>query len=292
MPTVAPAASSSSSTRALSAATSPARASRDTSSLAVLQSRTTAAVERRVDDRRRLRVAALQEAADGERRRARLEAAGVAQPEVGQVPVLGREPGQRPGDGVLADLQVLVVRVCPGLARGHAGGDGEPGADEVEQQLELDRLERRDVVVARGDVADHPQRALGLERGVGAGDRETGHARSRHDVPEVHDGRRPAAVDEDVVGVAVVVDQLARQRLEAGQEALVVVEGGAGEGPGDPVPDPLEGVALGRGLQRVPAERPGARRVVEPARERRRPGPPGRRRTAGGAGRARRDPTR
>ena len=52
-------------------------------------------VERRVDDGRGLGVAPLQEAAHGERRRARLEAAGVAQAEVRQVPVLGREPGQR-----------------------------------------------------------------------------------------------------------------------------------------------------------------------------------------------------
>ena len=93
-----------------------------------------------------------QESPDVARAGYRLVAAGRPEPGQQQLVAVRWEGLQGGHDVVLADQQVVVAGLAGGLPAGHRDAEREPGADEVGQQRELGRRERRDGVVPGDDV--------------------------------------------------------------------------------------------------------------------------------------------
>jgi len=225
------------------------------------------AVERRAADR--AGIGGLEVVPHRARGGDRLVAARRAHPQVLERSGLGPEPVEQRRHARLADQQVVVAGLLAPLALGHAHAHREPHADEVSQQGELARLQRRDLVVAGDEQQDL---ALGhRERGhrVGARDGEPAGARRPADVAEVDQaGDRRVLVEQDVVLVGVVVDRLGRQRPQRRlHERLEPREHRVGDV-----------VALRAQLaraQHVPRERPVQGGIIE-AGERRGTGRPGR----------------
>jgi hypothetical protein len=201
--------------------------------------------------------------ADRAAARHRVEAAGVPVAQVRETGGLGGEPRQERAHGLLRDEQVGVVRLLPALARGHAGADREARADEVVEQRELPRLERRDLVVAGHDGQHGAHRARRAGHRVGAGDREAADPRREAGVAEVDQARHALRrdVDDDVAVVRVVVHELRRKRRERRRDdGLEAVQDLRHEPPQRGVRDQLGGrEVLGGGdeVPRVRAAHPG-----------------------------------
>ncbi len=157
----------------------------------------------------RVRPRAREELPDRPRARARLVPAGVAEPEVRERVILGRQARQHPAHAGLRDQQVLVVRLRRVLARGHRDAHLQPRADQRIEHGQLVLAQRRDLVVAAHDRHDRARRVRRSLHRIGGGDRQPAHARAVHDVAEVDqpaDG--PVLADQHVVLVGVVVDDL------------------------------------------------------------------------------------
>ena len=195
--------------------------------------------------------------------RNRLERAGRAQPVELQLVVHGEQRAQPRPHPALADQEVVVARIARGLPAGHHHAERETGADEVEEQIELGRGERRDPVVALDDVAQGA-RTVGGD-GVGGGDGEAADPWREAQVAEVEQTGHAVSGDEDVAVVGVVVDGLGGQRAERRGDAVGdVVE----HGPGDRAPlevgDGGEQLPLIGGGDEVPQQRARQVRMPEP----------------------------
>ena len=113
---------------------------------------------------------------------------------------------------------------------------------------------------------DHRQHRLhlvvGAEHRVRARDREPAHPRRPHDVTEVDQRQGAVTVDEDVEVVGVVVQHLARQPDERGQQCSYALEGGRDEVAHLRVELPGDRPEVQGALQ-VPAQGPVGERVAE-----------------------------
>ena len=177
-----------------------------------------------------------------------------------------RQLWQRLSDRALADRQVRITGTLFLLSRRDADAHAQAQQHEIEQRRDLVIGDRADAVVAAGDRGRRRERIGLAERGVGHRDGEIGDRIRVHDVAEIQDpGYLPAAFDEDVVIIGIVVDGGQGQTGESPAAPRVDRLGEArDERPHGGFLDERRGLAhQGQSTRQVPVEVAMDRRMIE-----------------------------
>ena len=158
---------------------------------------------------------------DGIAPRVRCPPAHISKAVVREPRALVRELGDELPRRRLTDAQIVLVGLVLRLPSGHGHTHREPDADRREQHRELIVGERAHFVIAGDDIDGNTDRLGFVEHAVRRRVGELEHESARDHVAEVDNARDLAAaleIDENVVVVAVVVDDACRQSVEPGRD--------------------------------------------------------------------------